>query len=294
MESLIHKLTLGTAQFGLDYGINNFGGQPLRKKSLEMLNFAYEKGIRIFDTAYAYGEAEEILGEFSQGRNLDGKIRVITKTKGEAGDIIAANLKESLSRLKSNYVDGCLLHAPELIRDDKIVGALVGLKEQGLVKNIGVSVYEKAEAIYAAKLKEVDYIQVPYNIFNQRLDGVDFFQIAKKNGKTVFARSVFLQGLFLMPEEKIPPSLTSAKAHLKSLDKIINRYDLTRLQAALFFALSNNHINYVVFGVDNINQLAEIIDLAECPPDYQDCVDELKNKFIEIEKNIIFPNLWKN
>jgi len=302
MKNLVNKLALGTVQFGLDYGINNLGGRPSREKSLAMLDFAHEKGVRIFDTAYAYGDAEEILGEFSASRNLGGDIKIVTKlkpniiseAKGKISDIIAVNLEESLKRLKRNYVDGYLLHTPEYIREDKVVSALAGLKKQGLVKNIGVSIYEEADAIYAAKLEEVDYIQVPYNIFDQRMDKSGFFQLAKKNGKMVFARSAFLQGLFLMPEEKIPPHLENAKAHLRNLDKIIKKHGLTRAQAALLFSLGNNDINYVVFGVDNINQLAEIIALAECPPDYQNCINELKNKFIEIEKNIISPNLWKS
>lgn len=293
MKNLVQKLVLGTAQFGLDYGINNSNGKPSRKKSLEMLDFAYEKGIRIFDTAYAYGDAEEILGEFSISHNLGGKIRIITKTKGEIGDVIIANLKESLSRLKSDYVDGCLLHAPELIKDDKIVNILCNFKKEGLVKNIGFSIDETEDAIYAAKLKETNYIQVPYNIFDQRLDKTDFFRIAKKNGITVFARSAFLQGLFLMPEDKIPSYLENAKGYLQDLDEIIGKYGLTRMQAALLFSLSNENINHVVFGVDNINQLIEIMDFAENFSECSDCVRELKNKFIEIEKNIIFPDLWK-
>lgn len=303
MENTLNKLVLGTVQFGLDYGINNPNGKPTRKKSLEMLNFAYEKGIRIFDTAYAYGEAEEILGEFSQSRNLGEKIKIITKVKpniisesesqGTIYDIIAENLKKSLERLKRNYVDGYLFHTPAYIRNKKLVDSLSKLKEQGLVKNIGVSIYEEKDAIYAAKLDEVDYIQVPYNIFDQRLNRTDFFQLANKNSKTVFGRSAFLQGLFFMAEEKIPSYLQSAKVYFKELDEIIVKHNLSRQQAALLFSLKNKNINYVVFGVDNIRQLKEDINIAEQNIDCEQCLKELNNKFINIEKNIIFPSLWK-
>ncbi len=294
MENLMKKLILGTVQFGLDYGINNPNGKPSRQKSLEMLDFAYEKGIRIFDTSCAYGDAEEILDEFSASRNLGGKIRIITKVKGGTGDIIAANLKESLRRLKSDCIDGCLLHAPEYIREEKIIGILCDLKKQGLVKNIGFSIDEAEDALYSAGLKELDYIQVPYNIFDQRLNKTDFFRRAKKNGITVFARSIFLQGLFFIPEEKIPPYLENAKVHLRNLDEIIGRYGLTRMQAALMFSLSNEDIDYVVFGVDNIDQLTEITGFIENFPECRDCIRELENKFVKIEKNIIFPDLWKS
>lgn len=301
MENELNRLVLGTVQFGLEYGINNQNGKPDRKKSLEMLDFAYKNGIRIFDTAYAYGDAEEILGEFLQNHNFDKQIKIITKLKpniisereGAAYDVIAENLKESLYRLKREYVDGYLFHTPAYIRDNMLVDSLIKLKKQRLVKNIGVSIYDEADAVYAAKLNEVDYIQVPYSIFNQRLDKTDFFKIARKNRKTVFARSAFLQGLFFMPEEKIPSYLENARSYFRDLDKIISKYNLSRQQAALLFSLKNKNIDYVVFGVDNIEQLKEDIDIAKKNIDIERCVRELKNKFINIEKNIIFPSLWK-
>ena len=301
MNNFLNKLALGTVQFGLEYGINNFVGKPSLEKSLEMLNFAYDKGIRIFDTAYAYGDAEEILGEFLQRRDLGKQIKIITKLKpnivaessGALQDIIATNLEESLKRLKRDYVDGYLFHTPAYIRKDKLVNSLSRLKRQGLVKNIGVSIYEEADAIYAAKLKEVDYIQVPYSIFDQRMDGFGFFQLAKKNGKTVFARSAFLQGLFFMDEDKIPPYLEDVKTLFKELDKIIKKHGLTRQKAALLFSLRNKNIDYTVFGVDNISQLKENIEIAQKNIDCEDCLNELKNKFTDIKRNIIFPSLWK-
>ncbi len=303
MKGASNKLTLGTVQFGLDYGINNLSGKPKREKSLEMLDFAYKKGIRVFDTANAYGDAEEILGEFMESRNLNKKIKIISKlqpniiadskSKKTPYDIIFENLTESLNRLKRNYVDGYLFHTPAYIKNEELVNSLCKLKEQGLVKNIGVSIYEEEDAIYAAELKEIDYIQVPYSILDQRLDRTSFFQLAKKNGKTVFARSAFLQGLFFMPEERIPPHLQNAKDYFRKLDKIILKYNLSRQQIALLFSLKNSNIDYVVFGVDNIEQLKEDIDIAEQNIDCEQCINDLKNEFINIEKNIIFPSLWK-
>ena len=301
MKNSLNKLVLGTVQFGLNYGINNFNGKPSREKSLAMLEFAFKKGVRTFDTAYAYGDAEEILGEFSRDRKPGEEIKIITKLKpnaieeseSESSKVITANLQESLKRLKRNYVDGYLLHTPGYIREERVVKVLSDLKKQGLVKNIGVSIYEEADAIFAAKLDEVDYIQIPYSIFDQRLDKTDFFQIAKKNGKTVFGRSAFLQGLFFMPEAKIPDHLAKAKAYFLELDKIISKYNLSRQQAAFLFSLKNKNIDYVVFGVDNLEQLEEDINLAERHPDAEACLKELRDKFVKIEKNIIFPSLWK-
>jgi len=301
MGNYIKKLALGTVQFGLNYGINNFAGQPERAKSLEMLDYAFNRGIKVFDTAYAYGNAEEILGEFLNANHSGGEVKIISKLKpniiaesqGEAGAVIRANLEDSLKHLKLDYVDGYLFHTPAYVRDEKLMAIMADLKQQGLVKNIGVSVYEEEDALYAAGLPAVDYIQAPYSIFDQRMDRSGFFQLAKKNGKTVFARSAFLQGLFFLKEEKIPPHLNEAKKYLRELDEIIAPYGLSRLEASWLFALKNEQINYVVFGVDNLAQLKEDLSLAESHKDLSRCWRELKSRFANIEKSIIFPSLWK-
>ena len=289
MNNSVDKLVLGTVQFGLDYGINNFNGKPSREYSLKMLDLAYERGVRIFDTASAYGDAEEILGEFMLSRGLADKIKVITKLQPnivedknrKPYDIILENLSLSLKRLNREYVDGYLFHTPAYIRDKELVDCLRRLKENGLVKNIGVSIYEEDDAIYAAKLDLVDFIQVPYSIFDQRLNKTDFFQIARQNSKTVFARSAFLQGLFFMPEDKIPTHLSNVKEYFKELDEILAKYKLSRQQAALLFSECNKNIDYVVFGVDNLNQLVEDIDIIEKNIDYEECFKELEKKFIK-------------
>lgn len=295
MKNLLHKLALGTAQLGLDYGINNQAGKPDREKALGILAFAYANGIKVYDTAYAYGDAEEILGEFLKSQSRRDEIKIITKLNPETlnAEQIANSLKQSLSRLKVDQLDGLLLHSPEHLRNEKIIKALDGLKMQGLTKNIGVSIYEPDDAIYAAGLKEIDYIQAPYNIFDQRLDQADFFRLTKKNGKTVFARSAFLQGLFFMPEEKIPAGLAEAKNYLKKLDKIIAKYGLTRQQAALLFSLNNENIDYAVIGVDNTEQLSEYINIAKHVIIFEDCLKELKQEFKNTDKKIITPYLWE-
>lgn len=60
---MTEKLVLGTAQFGLDYGINNNNGRITFNQAKEIIEFAHESGIHIIDTANLYGESEEILGK---------------------------------------------------------------------------------------------------------------------------------------------------------------------------------------------------------------------------------------
>ena len=56
------NLRLGTVQFGLDYGINN-QKKPSIADAVTMLDYAAQNGITRFDTAFAYGTAESVVGE---------------------------------------------------------------------------------------------------------------------------------------------------------------------------------------------------------------------------------------
>lgn len=296
------KLVLGTVQLGLDYGINNKRGKPSRKDALGILDYAFEHGIRIFDTAYAYGDAEDILGEFIKSRDIASEVSVISKLKphsipqdsSDVFKIIEEEIKKSLVRLGRGYLDGYLLHTPEYIYNSDIVQALASCKERGLVRNIGVSPYEETDALYAANSGLVDYIQIPYSVFDQRLNTTDFFKAAKENSVTVFARSAFLQGLIFMEGTEIPDYISEAKHYLHEFDQIIRKHGLTRAQAALLFSYNHAGIDYVVFGVDTQKQLEEDIQIIESEVDCAECLEELRDKFLDIKKSIILPSLWKN
>lgn len=295
------KIALGTVQLGMDYGINNKRGKPSRQESLAILDRAYERGIRTFDTAAAYGDAEEIIGEFMKTRQISDQTHIISKLEPNCApersknvfEIIEGKLRISLQKLNREAIDGYLLHTSPYIFREEIVNALHECKMKGLVKHIGVSIYEEAEALAAADNPLIDYIQVPYSVFDQRLDQTEFFRLAKANGKTVFARTAFLQGLLFMADEKIPDYVSGAKTYLKAFDGIIGRYGLSRLQAALMFSAGQPGIDCIVFGVDTIEQLDEDLDTIANLEIRSDCVAELKDQFAHIEKSIIFPSLWK-
>ncbi|MDO8577339.1 MAG: aldo/keto reductase [Candidatus Wildermuthbacteria bacterium] len=295
------NMVLGTVQLGLHYGISNSKGKPSRKESLAMLDHAYEQGIRVFDTAFAYGDAEEILGEFIASRNLADQVKIISKLEpncvpengADAVRVIEAKTRASLNRLGLKVLDGYLLHTPSYIFRQEIVNALHQCKSKGLVRHIGVSIYQEDEALAAARSPLIDYIQVPYSIFDQRLDQTEFFQLAKANGKKVFARTAFLQGLIFMNEGEIPDDLSDAKQRLKEFDGIIAHYGLSRLEAVLMFSASNPGIDYIVFGVDTMEQLRKDIEIASHLRYYPECAAELRNRFSRLDKSIIFPSLWK-
>jgi uncharacterized protein len=300
-KEFIEKLCLGTVQLGLEYGINNLLGKPSREESLFVLDFAKKSGIKLFDTASAYGDAEEIIGEFLTSQKGENKIKIISKLEPNCISeenltpfgTIEEKLLTSLDKLKLSSIDGYLLHTPSYIFREEVVSALHKLKEKGLIKNIGVSIYEESEALVAAESPLIDYIQIPYSVFDQRLDKTSFFELARKNKKKVFARTAFLQGLIFMQEKNIPEYLSDAKRYFLEFDDIINKHALSRLQASMMFTLSHPGIDYFVFGIDNLKQIKENVEAIQNLQINLNCVNELKNNFSNIESNIIFPSLWK-
>ena len=261
------KLVLGTVQLGMKYGLNNKDGQPGKEEAFSILDAALENGIHTFDTAYTYGNAEIVLGDWIKARGLRDKIYVISKMRhhvpGRATanlDIAGEEIKKSLRRLNIGELGGYLLHSPEDIGPD-MIASLVRAKQKGLVKNIGASIYTEKEGRKALELG-IDYMQIPYNAFDQRLDKGDFFELTKKNQVTVFARSPFLQGLLLMKPDHIPSHLTRARPHVQKFRAIAAEHDLSPIEAALAFVYANPGIQHIVFGVETLPQLQEIFRAA--------------------------------
>ncbi|MBI2045820.1 MAG: aldo/keto reductase [Parcubacteria group bacterium] len=298
------KLALGTVQLGLPYGINNKTGKPSRDSAFAILDKAIESGITVFDTASLYGDAEEVLGEFIASRQMEKRVSVVSKMRPLTAEdfvqgvasVMQEEAEKSARRLHVPILDGYLLHDASGMYNPEIIMGLKILKDTGIVKHIGVSIYEEKDALYAASLGSIDYIQIPYNIFDQRLDKTDFFTLTKKNHIKVFARSAFLQGLLLMDIDAIPKHLAGAASYIQKLDVILKEYGFMRQQAALLFSYFNGNIDYVVIGVDTVKQLEEHIHTVTKLKDYEECLRKIKDVFLamDINKNIISPHVWQN
>lgn len=296
------KLCLGTVQFGMKYGINNQEGQPTEEACFEMLDSALEKGIDIIDTARAYGTAEIVVGNYLKYRKCSQKVKIISKLRPniinpdekDVYSVIRRELEESLKRLHVQYLNGYLLHTPEYIYDEKIVDTLFRLKEENIIQNIGVSIYNMDEG-YAAIKKRMDYVQLPYSVLDQRGTQTGFIHDAQNAGLTVFSRSAFLQGLFMMDLVKIPDYLEHAKPYLSFFEELLNRFKIRKIDLLLHFVKSVKEIDYLVFGVDSKDQLLEDISSFQLNISLENNLKKaIQDFFIKIDDSIILPSLWSN
>ena len=259
------KIALGTAQFGLDYGINSVSGQLQFTEVQDILSYAYCQDIDLLDTAPLYGNSEQVLGN---AKVQD--FRIVTKTRDFncfiVGDqevkILVDDFKQSLINLKQNSVYGVLFHnANNLLQvgSDKIFNQLNVFKKEGLIKKIGVSVYSYKQLQLILDNFDIDLVQLPFNIIDRRLIDNSLFEILKSKGVEIHVRSVFLQGLLLMDKRNRPNKFSQWRDLWKLWHEWLHDNNLTALEATVRYVVSMSEITKVLVGIDSKSQLEEIV-----------------------------------
>jgi aryl-alcohol dehydrogenase-like predicted oxidoreductase len=259
----VSKFILGTANFNGNYGI-------AQKKNLELaqideiLSFAQANNLNHFDTANSYGNSQKILGrllEYSNPVQIDSKIG-----NQECGTVesILESVQKSLSELKINKLSTLYLHdANSLLGDNKssTKNGLTKILEMGLADHIGVSVYTLNDLLECKKeLIVLSRFQVPENICDRRLSqSEEMLELASDNN-VINIRSIFLQGLLLMPVEAIPKSLSESRKSINDLELYAKKEAVDRIDLCIAYAKSISWASKIVVGVESITQLKAILD----------------------------------
>jgi aryl-alcohol dehydrogenase-like predicted oxidoreductase len=201
---------LGTVQFGLRYGIANRNGQPSYETARAILVCAYEGGVNCLDTASAYGTSEGVIGKVLSELGIADRMVVVSKVYPMAGGFssrqaadafVEESVTRSLKRLRLDVLPICLFHWEE---NFCYVESLLRLKEKRLVRHIGSSVMTPGVASRIVSSGLAEAVQIPASLLNHRFPRSGICEEARRRGTAIFARSVYLQGLLLMPEEDIP------------------------------------------------------------------------------------------
>ena len=272
------KLALGSAQFGVDYGINSISGQVQSKEVKDILNYARSQDIDLLDTAPAYGDSEQVLGEINVSN-----FKVITKTRhfnnskinNNDLELLKQDFTQSLVNLKQDSVYGVLVHnANDLLKpgSQALFNELNNLKRANKITKIGVSIYDYNQLQSILENFDINLVQLPFNILDRRLIDSNMLATLKSKGIEVHARSVFLQGLLLMTEQSRPEKFKRWEALWKVWHEWLNDNQITALEATIRHAISMPEISKVLVGVDTIDQLKEIVMatpgvLPDIPPE---------------------------
>lgn len=292
------RLTLGTVQFGMDYGIANAAGRVSREDVRQILADAHAAGVACLDTAAAYGESEAVLGWALRELRLGDAFRVVTKVPPVPEDCPAAEVDafversvlRSLERLGLERLAVCLFHREETLPH---ADALLRLRDRGLMEQVGWSVMTPGATAAILDSGQAAAVQVPASLLDRRFADAGLLARARRENVSVFVRSVYLQGLLLMPEASVPEALRAALPARRRLEAVARQAGMRLAELALRYALSLEGAPSVVVGVDSVAQMRENLRLAArgpLPPDVLAAAVDAAGE--RLPDDVLLPTRW--
>jgi spore coat polysaccharide biosynthesis protein SpsF len=298
------ELVLGTAQLGLVYGAANRVGQPSAREAELILRSAVSAGVRWIDTAAAYGSAEQRIGAALPGAKgvrivtkLD-PLNEVTETTG-LGDIrvaVAHSVRRSCAKLGTDRLEVLLLHRAQhlTMRNGAVWSAVKQMRDEGLIYDLGVSVYSPQEALAALADRDVRHIQLPFNALDWRWRADAFRDaLTKRPGVTIHARSALLQGLLAGHDDARWPQGVDPADLKRALTRLTR--DLDRDSPAdlcLAYARAQDWIDGVVVGMESLSQLALNLALFKRPPLTTDEIEAVDAALPRASERLLNPALW--
>ncbi len=290
------RLVLGTAQLGFSYGIANRSGPPDRAAAMALVRTAWNAGIREFDTAQGYGASESELGMIFQALHIAPDALVMSKFQAQLDHfdprVLSDALNGTLDRLQTPHIFGMKVHDERLLgcweRMWRILSPFVA---DGRVQHLGMAPVSVDGALRALQTDGIDFIQIPTNIFDRRFEKAGVFQRALAVGKTVYIRSVFLQGLLLMHPEELEPRMAFAHPVVKQLQQLSHQFGVSRHRLALGYVKTKFPHARVIFGAETLEQVQKNCQAWEegIPHEAVECLDAVIG---EPEERVINPTLW--
>jgi aryl-alcohol dehydrogenase-like predicted oxidoreductase len=254
----------------MPYGIANPAGQVSLAEARAIMNYAVSIGIDTLDTAAAYGDSEQRLGEIGvQTWKIISKLPPIPAGTGDVGLWVRTSVDRSLRLLRVHRLSGLLLHHPaDLLGESgaQLQRALLDVQAAGLVGKIGVSVYRPAELDELVGRFPVEIVQAPFNVLDRRILTSGWLARLHGLGIEVHVRSVFLQGLLLFPRQARPAQFNRWQGLWRDWEEYLQVSNQTPLEACVRFASSPRGIARVAVGIDSRRQLEEIFATLQAGP----------------------------
>lgn len=296
---MLSKLTLGTAQLGLKYGINNISNKPTVSEGIEILNYAYENGITSIDTAADYGDSELVIGSWIECCKpkdiyITSKIPSLSKYNLKKDDVhrtVEDEIRLSMNRMGRDYIDNILVHDfNDIIKyGDVMIEALTRMMEKGYIGEFGCSVYD-AESMEFIKDYNFTTVQFPCSIFNQTPLYSPVIDVLRDKGVKLFARSGFVQGLIFIDPDKLAYSLIGLREYIIKLNRLAEEYNIPKSEIAINYLRNHSEIDSIVFGVDNKDQLEDIVNIPyRCSMIYE----VVRHVFKDVPQELVDPRSWR-
>jgi len=292
------RLCIGTAQFGMPYGIANQFGQVDFGEVTRIVKAASENDIWFYDTAQSYGDSEDVLGRVFLDLKISDKTKCITKL---SPDFVYTDyhsmksiIEKSLNNLKIKSIWGLLIHRPKIGGNwSEFLSSIKCLKDEKLIEHFGVSIYEPSDALRFVNDRNIEIIQVPFNVMDGRLIANNFFDIAKRKKKIIFIRSVYLQGLLLMDKEQLRnKDMVWTLEYLRNLYNFVEKHQLDIKSFVLNLTAYFNDNATVIVGIESLKQLEENIKIIQDGPLPGYIIKEWFTDLNSYPEKFLNPSLW--
>jgi aryl-alcohol dehydrogenase-like predicted oxidoreductase len=255
-------------------GSRIWGGRPIEDAEAEqILNAVVDNGINFIDTANDYGRSEEYIGRFLSGRRDDfilaTKCGCTVVRRDESTDDtphvwtkenLFRGLNESLTRMRTDYVDVMQLHNPsvEQCESGDLVTALQEMKEQGKVRWIGISATHPHLETYIG-WGVFDSFQIPYSALEPEHE--ELIQAASDTGAGVIVRGGVARG---EPGAGLGNKDRWDRWEAAGLDNLLDEGE-TRTAFLLRFTNAHPGMNTNIVGTMNVDHLNRNIAAASRP-----------------------------
>ncbi len=285
---------VGFGAWALGGGGWEFGWGPQEdEESIAAIHRALELGLNWIDTAaaYGFGHSEEVVGRALAGLHEDERPFVFTKASLVEGpgrtvvhnlkrDSILREAEASLERLGVEAIDLYQIHWP--IPDEEIEegwAAFAELREQGLVRHIGVSNFDVEQLRRIQSIAPVEALQPPYSLVEREVEG-EILPFVEREGIGVIVYSPMGSGLLTgaMTRERIEnlpeddwrkhserfrePQLSRHLALVERLKAVADRLGTMPGAVAVAWTLRNPAVDGAIVGFRRPDQVDPILDAA--------------------------------
>ena len=305
----VPQLLLGGAQLGMNYGINNKVGKPNNDLCKNMIKTALANGVRYIDTARSYKNSEEVIGNVLKD-GWTGRCKIITKlssltdcpvkaSKSTVKAFVNESIYKSCLMLGLQQLDVVLLHrASHLVNwNGAAWDSLLELKATSVIKNLGVSIQNPKELKHALSVREISYIQMPFNILDSRWNRFVQNIVSTKTSRNIVihVRSALLQGL-LSSDEDYHWKGAGIKNHepirqwLHDTVSSCNRVSVIDL--CLSYVRTMDWIDGIIVGMEKIEQLEENIKYFNSPVLNKNEINDINKTRPQVSEKSLNPAMW--
>jgi aryl-alcohol dehydrogenase-like predicted oxidoreductase len=284
------NIAIGTANFGMQYGVANSRGKLSKNSVAEILGLAKSLGITCLDTANAYGESQKVLGEFGvRDWRVVSKISSIPRDCEDVRSFVRAEIDLILTSLNLSEFDTVLVHNPKDLMgnvSEIVYEELQKAKSQGQVEKIGVSIYDPSDLESITSQFQLDVVQAPINVFDNRLQDSGWLDRLASMGVEVHARSVFLQGVLLSAIAQNNDFFKPWKATFEKWNRFAESSGTSAMMNCIKHVNSYDKVTFAVVGVDSAQNLSEVFDAFSARP------QRINEDNFGVDSQLINPARW--